>query len=117
MRFFQTSAGNLCLQSEADDIEMLDELMRQHGHDEDAFLSGLLEETGWTPNGHLHRVRPEQVGALTNSPLLSDAITIGDGGDLLHVGKLWWYPNYMVSNLAERLVKDGSVTLTLAAEA
>jgi len=114
MKFFETPRGNLCLQSEPEDADMLNELFARCGHNETEFLSELLAETGWSANGHLHMVNPEDVGALTDSPLMTNDRTIDDDGTLSFVDKVWWYPNYMVANPAEKLLKHGSVTLMLA---
>ena len=115
MKFFQTPSGHLVLQSEPEDNELLENLFSQHGHNETEFLSQLFESTGWQANGHLYQVAPEQVGALTDAPILSDELVIDEDGSVATVGKLWWYPNYMVSSMPEILVRKGQVTFQQAA--
>jgi len=56
---------------------------------------------GWT------RLYPEDVGALTESPILSQDVSYNDNGDIETVGDIFWYPNYQVENLAEKLLENG----------
>lgn len=111
MKHFTTPNGNLVLQSEPADEPLLSDLLSRHGHNETEFLDGLLEATGWTANGRLYLVNPQDVGALTDAPILSDELRYGEHGDLDSVGSIWWYPDYAVSNLAEQLVRKGQVLL------
>jgi hypothetical protein len=93
---------------------MLSDITQRYGHNDTQFLSELFEETGWTPNGHLMLVRPEDVGALTDSPLVTDDMTHEEDGSVKVYGAVWWFPEYELVNLADKLRKNGAVTLTLA---
>lgn len=114
MRYAETAAGHLQLIAESDDREMLQDIYDRCGHHDSDFLAELLEQTGWTPNGHLELVPPESIGALTEAPILTNEVRRNDEGDIIDVDKLWWFPNYMVTSLPERLVKDGTVMLMRA---
>lgn len=114
MRYAETTNGHLELIAEPEDTEMLSDLFDRHGHNDTDFLAQLFESTGLSPNGHLHLVSPRDVGALTDSPIVSDEVCHNDEGDVISVGKLWWFPNYAVRSLPEKLVKDGRVLLTAA---
>ena len=63
-------------------------------------------------------VRPEEVGALTDPPIIAecDGIERDDDGELTAVGKVAWFPNYMVADPWEALRNRGRVVLALAPE-
>lgn len=109
-----TPNGNLRLSAEPLDQEMLQTLFERCGHDDSLFLLELLDATGWLGNARLAVVRPEQIGALTDAPILSDEIAMDDNGDIEVLGKVWWFPDYMVKSLPEQLCRTGEVVLTLA---
>ena len=87
-------------QAHFDEIE---ELRDDHGTN--AALYNLLEDhlcNGW------EMVPPEDIGALTSAPILSDEIVRDDQGKIIEAGRLFWYPDYAVRDeieeLRERLV-------------
>ena len=43
-------------------------------------------------------VRPEDIGALTDAPILSDGIEYDDQVDVVNVGAIYWYSYYEVSD-------------------
>lgn len=86
---------------------------RPTSNTEDLFLSELLEATGWQPNGRLYLVPPELVGALTDSPILSDELDYPDEGPL-RVGACWWYPQYENSSIVQVLQNEGKVVFSAA---
>jgi hypothetical protein len=62
----------------------------------------------------LHRdnfefIRPEWVGALTDSPILTNDLSIGDTGVAEFVGDVWWFPNYMITDPWQELKNKGKV--------
>ena len=61
-------------------------------------------------------VRPEEVGALTDAPILAecDGIERDDDGDLTAVGKVCWFPDYQVKDPWEALRNVGRVRFLLA---
>ena len=77
-------------------------------------LSLLFEETGWSGNGELYEVAPEDIGALTSAPIITDELNIEDDGARKVLGEVWWYPNYMVSSWVEVLRETGEVIFTHA---
>ena len=56
-----------------------------------------------------HFILPEWVGALTDSPILADDLTIEDNGDISFVGDTWWFPDYQVTDPWEVLKNTGRV--------
>lgn len=59
-------------------------------------------------------VPPEKIGALTDSPILTDEIAYGDSGSIEYIGSVWWFPQYQVENEIETLLKKGKVVFSLA---
>src|SRR3954469_21240899 len=51
----------------------------------------------------------KNIGASTSSPIIVQDLDIDDYGDFEDVGKVWWYPNYQVSDPIEILLKYGYV--------
>lgn len=63
-------------------------------------------------------VAPEWIGALTDAPIVSDGLILHDDGShtLAPDARIWWFPNYMVSDPAAELAERGRVVFTLARE-
>lgn len=116
MKIEYATNGNLILVSEPADADMLADLKDRHGSNDEAFLADLLEATGWEGNSVLMKIQPEDVGGLTDSPILTDDRTIKDDGTVVVQGRVWWFPNYMVENFADTLIEKGRVAFTLAEE-
>lgn len=77
--------------------------------DDDEILNALIEAHG------LEQVNPEDVGALTSSPIIAqDAEFEMDDGYMKLTGysNLWWYPNYAIRGPIDELKETGSVTFT-----
>jgi len=65
-----------------------------------AALCALLEDhlcNGWD------MVPTEDIGALTAAPILSDDILRDDQGQVVEVGRVYWYPDYQVRDEIEEL--------------
>ena len=101
-----TDEGNLEIVLNADgqkEFKTIEEIRSAHGID--AALETLLEDhlgNGW------EIVPPQEIGALTSSPILSDEVERDDEGKVREVGRVYWYPDYQVRDeieaLRERLV-------------
>ena len=106
--------GNLVFTVDEKGREFVSELLEEHKagrYSWDQIWSDIMDP--FQSNGMLSMVHPEQVGAMTEAPMVTDELEIADNGDVAHVGKVWWYPNYMVSDPLEVLVRDGQVEFTL----
>jgi hypothetical protein len=75
-------------------------------------LSRLLE---WQLANGLEWIAPEEIGALTNAPILSDDVERDDYGNLLSVTTLYWFPNYQILSEVRELYERGYVEFELAA--
>ena len=69
--------------------------------DEYEALESLIEN-GWD------YVQPSEIGALTDSTILSDEAERNDYGDLQSVGRIFWDADYMVENPLDAMrTKEG----------
>lgn len=69
----------------------------------DEALRYLLEEhlcNGWS------LVPPEEIGALTSAPIISDDFTIEDDGHGVVNGNVWWFPNYQITSEIEEIFSN-----------
>lgn len=64
--------------------------------------------------GEWEWVQPAEIGALTSAPILSREVTRNDAGDVLTVGRVYWYPAYAVNDPLADLVEQGVLRFTLA---
>ena len=117
MRFEKLGNGALRFHAAAEEKDDLMSILERCGGDDNRFLVEMLEFAGWEANGQLFSVRPEQVGALTEAPMLTDDCFHHDDGLLEVTGPIWWFPDYMLKNFAEVLVETGTVTFPVGAPA
>lgn len=106
MRFQIEANGNLTLKMESEDGAVIQQFL-SIWHDDHLVLARLLEET----NSKFQAVTPDQVGALTDAPMLTDEIEYKNEGDGIGiVGTVWWYPQYEHKSFMSELVKNKQVT-------
>ncbi|MDO5947978.1 hypothetical protein [Burkholderia cepacia] len=116
MKHIIEATGNLTFLIENDrDREILEDIKDRVGGNDVRFLDDMLDQLGFLGNAKLFGIAPVDIGALTDAPMLSDAIDLQDDGSIVVLGNVWWYPNYQVEDFAERLIKRGSVTFQAAA--
>lgn len=60
-------------------------------------------------------VPPEAIGALTDAPIIGEAV-INDNGDYEVFGGVWWFPAYEAVDPWEQLRRKGRVVFTLASD-
>lgn len=110
-----TPNGNLrfAIDCPADKV-MLAGLLERHQGDDVKFLSDLLEETGWEPNGELAQIRPEDVAALTDAPMMAEECIIEDDGTRTVSGPVWWFEPYQLVHFGQELLNRGHVDFNLA---
>jgi hypothetical protein len=73
-----------------------------------AALHALLEDhlcNGW------EMVPPEDIGALTAAPIVSDEIVRDDEGRITEAGRVFWYPDYAVRDEIEDLCERSVLVL------
>ncbi len=71
--------------------------------------SRLAETIEWQLTNGWSLVRPEDVGALTDAPIVTEDIDTDNQGNVLHVGTVYWYPQYDVSDPVAKLLENGYV--------
>jgi hypothetical protein len=66
-----------------------------------------------TANSEIQSVRPEEIAALTDAPILSDAGR-DDHGELQMTpeSKVWWYPGYATRDPLDDLIEKGETVFT-----
>ena len=106
--------GNLTFIADAQSMEDLQRIKDRVGGNDAAFLDQMLDEFGFVGNGKLYGISPENIGALTEAPMLSDDVEHDDTGSVNVRGKVWYYPHYMLFDFAQALLDDGRVTFRLA---
>ena len=77
--------------------------------DSDVFMADLFEQplcNGWEP------VRPEEIAALTSAPIFTDEAERDDHGQLVKVGRVYWFPNYQIESPVQTLRDKGEVVFT-----
>jgi hypothetical protein len=72
--------------------------------DEDIFIAMIEDHLC---NG-FQLVRPEEIGALTSSLLITDG-NRNDDGDFEGDGSVWYFDRYMIVGYAETLANDGKI--------
>lgn len=97
-------------ESDRYDLEaLLERTKNDHVH-----LTEILDQAGYSGNGVLMPISPEDIAALTDAPMMTDELEIKDDGDRVVKGKVWWYPGYETKSFLEVLLSTGSVTFTSA---
>lgn len=69
----------------------------------DILEDGRYLGNGWTT------IDPAQIGALTDSPIIGYDFAYADTGDLEYVEKVWWFPDYKVTDPYDLLIEKGFV--------
>jgi len=105
------NAKNLVIRMGSSAKVKTQEMLSTSSHTDFDFLDKLLEAAGVTPLGQLYRVLPENVGALTDAPIIGTSQFL-DEADSTENEKVWWYPDYAVTSFAEQLILNGIVVFT-----
>lgn len=93
--------------------DMLPELEEKLSEENYIDFSDVIENqlcNGW------HFLQPEQIGALTAAPILTDDVIFDDegNGDIKELGRVFWFPNYQILDPVRVLAEKGSVDFDLA---
>ena len=63
----------------------------------------------------LEQVQPEWIGAMTDSPIVTDPDNSDFPDDADHPiigsGPVWWHPNYMVESMIDTIIERGSFVM------
>src|SRR5947209_4430378 len=86
--------------------ELQSRLDRGESIDNDTTFYDLLEEHF---SGEWDWVQPDEIGALTAAPILSDDCTRDGSGILTHVGTVYWYESSPVSSPVRELFDNSHV--------
>ncbi len=77
--------------------------------DAEQFMHDLFE---WQTCNGWEWIAPEEIGALTDAPILSDDAARDDEGRLTNIGRVFWFPNCQVESAVQTLRERGTVTFT-----
>lgn len=110
-----TPNGNLEITMQPWVLEETKAMLANATHMDFGFLDALLDATEWRNQGFLYRVLPEDIGALTDAPIIGTS-DFKEGSEADDGDKVWWYPDYAVSSFAEVLIETGKVVFTAAPE-
>jgi len=97
--------GNLRITLLEDERESVEEIAAQE-ITADNKLAQVIE---WQLGDGWSFVRPEDIAALTEAPILTEEIETNDQGTVLRVGTVYWYPQYDVSDPVAKLLENGYV--------
>lgn len=78
--------------------------------DWDSIFSELFEDI--FGNSDWDILRPEDIGVLTNAPIIGYGVDTDDDGSLTDVLDVFWFPNYQVEDPLEILYNEGKVVFT-----
>ncbi len=111
--FSITEQGDLQITLTSQGTAELERLLTQHPDwdEADVFLELIDSQlaNGW------YIVPPEQIRAQTLSLILTDSVTYDLGGEITHIGAVYWYPAYEHETYATTLFKNGQLVLEKAA--
>ncbi len=62
----------------------------------------------------LEQVQPEDIGALTDAPILAEVLEVDEDGKPVEIARVWWFPQYELRNPWEDLARTGRVEFTEA---
>jgi hypothetical protein len=79
--------------------------------------SELAEVIEWQLSNGWSLLRPEDIGALTDAPILSEELDADEQGNILSVGTVYWYPQYDVTDPVTQLLHNGYVDFVRGEEA
>jgi hypothetical protein len=67
-----------------------------------------------TANDSYGWLRPEEIAALTDAPIIGQDVARDDSGELVSVGAVFWYPQYETTDPIRELMERGRVIFTRA---
>jgi len=86
--------------------DLEDEFNNNPGWDGDIRMSVAFERelcNGWS------WIKPEEIGALTSAPILTDDVVFDDEGVVLEIGAVYYYNEYMTHDPIQELISHGHV--------
>jgi hypothetical protein len=99
--------GNLRILRNPFNPDAQEDLVELHRKTYD-ITADILEDGRYLGNGWT-TIDPAQIGALTDSPIIGYDFAYADTGDLEYVEKVWWFPDYKVTDPYDLLIEKGFV--------
>lgn len=117
MKFEVEESGRLRFEIETDeDRESVETILLRTEGDDVSALEQLLDEFGTIGNASFFPISPEDVGALTGSPMVTDCVEYEEDGKPLVSGRVWWFPSYETTNFMQKLLDEGTAVFAAAPE-
>lgn len=104
----KTRNGNIKLTFTEEGLKEVKELIENDGIDAlqpDDLLWDMLEHN--LCNSDWERVLPEEIGALTDAPIISDEVTRDEQGKIITAGVVYAYMDYQVSAPLQVMLEKG----------
>src|SRR5690606_16942814 len=95
-------------EEDKDQIRQFQEQARENVDHE--VLAGILDYFGLLGNGQYMPIHASDIGALTDSPLLTNGVEHTDDDGVVVWGDIWYFPNYMCESFSDTLLSKGKVT-------
>ncbi|CAB4185707.1 hypothetical protein UFOVP1492_7 [uncultured Caudovirales phage] len=114
--FEEMGDGSLKISLNPADLDAFDEVQALLEKPLDQALTDLLDSCRMIGNDW-YIVPPEDIGALTSSPIIGAGAIHAEEGDQdrpMDYALVWWFPDYQVVDPIEVLLKHGSVTFVSA---
>ncbi len=114
LKLEEMPTGNLLISLTEEGKSELKEIVAEDKKDFTSIWLDLLEYN--IVNSETEFVMPEKIGALTDSPIIGLNINWDENGEIEENAdtKYFWFPNYMVINEFETLLRDGEIVFTKA---
>lgn len=107
MKFTITETGDLRISIDIEEQTELREAIAESIESEHYLFIDLLEKV--LCNSEWEFIAPEEIGALTDSFILSDTATRDDHGKLQSIESVYWYPDYQVKSEGGELAEYGEI--------
>lgn len=107
---FTTEDGDLAIVLTPEGQEEIGRAIAQGQNiDSEQFMCDLFEHplcNGW------EWIRPEEIAALTDAPIVSDRTERDEDGTLVKIGRVYWFPSYQIESPVQTLYDAGRVIFT-----
>ncbi len=107
MKFTLTETGDLRISIGIEEQMELREAIAESIESDNYLFIDLLEKV--ICNSDWEFITPEEIGALTDSFILSDTATRDDQGKLQSIDSVYWYPDYQVKSEGRELAECGEI--------
>lgn len=113
-QFTITETGDLRISIDIEEQTELRESIAESIESEHYLFIDLLEKAFC--NSEWEFIRPEEIGALTDSFILSNTATRDDQGKLQSIDSVYWYPDYQIKSEGGELAEYGKIVFQMVGD-